>query len=265
MVVDAVNYKAVLILMSGASYTVTSLAVVIAIVRRYLKTRYPMGLLVAVSLALQGLVYAVAFEGNEWLLKFHPALNEEWQQALNRVFRLAACNSLVLALLIFGYFTYRTFRPGKTWALLLLAATGLCLFLSKDLTLMVEGPLVSTPWLARRWILAFYVIGSDLICVWMAWESLRAWRRFREDVRAGEQRDPVVINRFLLWGLAAVTYAVTGVSNLFARPQTAIELQPLWIVLLKSAGIFIFAILGYLSWAPSERFKAWITRRSQAV
>ena len=260
---DAVNYKALLILVSGVTYSITSLLVVIAIVRRYLKTRYPMGLWIALSLALQGLVYAVAFEGNEILLKSHPALDAASDRLLNGVFRLAACNSLVVALFIFGYFTYRTFRPGKRWALLLLLAAGLFLSLSKDLTLLMEGPLVSTPWLARHWILAFYVVGCASIFGWMSGESLAVWRQLREDARAGEARDPVVINRFLLWGLAAAMYAISGVSNLFGKPQAAIVDQPLWIVLMKSANIFIFAIFGYLAWAPPEFYKSWILSRAK--
>ncbi len=101
------------------------------------------------------------------------------------------------------------------------------------------------------------------VLVWISTESFTYWRRMRRRLRLG-LADPVVTNRFLLWGLgsgaalagsgvAALMMALTG-FDASGGPATALVL---------SAHGTVAAVAMWLAFLPPQRYRRWIERRSQ--
>ncbi len=103
------------------------------------------------------------------------------------------------------------------------------------------------------------------VLAWISIESYAYWRRMRRRLRLG-LADPVVTNRFLLWGLgfgaAFVGSGVGAVAMVLmgfeasSRPATALVL---------SAHGAVATVTMWLAFVPPERYRRWIRRRSQST
>ena len=107
-----------------------------------------------------------------------------------------------------------------------------------------------------------YAIGNSLNFGWLAYESLSRWRHYRKQLKEGKKLDPLVVNRFLLWGLAGVSYVVTASSNILHVPYEMV--QPLLPTALKGIFTLTFAIFSYLSWSPPGWFKRIVRKGEPA-
>jgi len=97
-------------------------------------------------------------------------------------------------------FTRSVFRSNQAWSRWLVYALLLALVLGVGVSSMQgdwEGYTVSNPWFWSEWL------GYTLTPLWVGVEGIRAFRNARKRVRIG-LCDPVVANRYLLWGLFGI-------------------------------------------------------------
>jgi len=111
----------------------------------------------------------------------------------------------------------------------------------------------------------FLRIGLQVGCLlWGSGEALRYWDRMRRRVRL-LLADPVVSNRFLLWGLGAgaagVGSAVGGFMQCFTQ-LPPIELP--WVMLSSSLHGLAAAVAMWLAFVPNARYTRWIRARAEA-
>lgn len=97
-------------------------------------------------------------------------------------------------------FVVAVFRPNERWARILACAMAALLWFSLA-GFGATGGFLGGAILSNWYWAGFLVIGSYQ--AWMAFESFRYWAMMRRRTRLG-LADPLVTNRFLLWGIAAL-------------------------------------------------------------
>ena len=170
-------------------------------------------------------------------------------------------------------FTWRTFRRDTAWApwvvgaALTVTAVGyVATGLAGDFTLtLVPGTAYWITFTTRTWVFA-----------WLCFECLRHWGLQRRRLRLG-LAEPLVANRFLLWGIWSAAMLVMGhfdplarvwYVSLFGAAGTLVpELgRPIVLTLVtgsSAVGIVVMATV-YLTFFPTESFARWVERRAQA-
>ena len=107
----------------------------------------------------------------------------------------------------------------------------------------------------------FLRIGLQVGCLlWGSGEALRYWDRMRRRVRL-QLSDPVVSNRFLLWGLGAGAAGVGSAVGGFMQWWT--QLPPIelpWVMLSSSLHGLVAAVAMWLAFVPRARFtrRTWV-------
>ena len=111
----------------------------------------------------------------------------------------------------------------------------------------------------------FLRIGLQVGCLlWGSGEALRYWDRMRRRVRL-QLSDPVVSNRFLLWGLGAGAAGVGSAVGGFMQWWT--QLPPIeqpWVMLSSSLHGLAAAVAMWLAFVPNARYTRWIRARAAA-
>ncbi len=227
----------------------------IAILRRYLETKYPPALLAASGFLALGFIFTPGMLFAVILIQARPDLETA---AWVRILSILVNNAFVIGLFLFTVFTRQVFRPGRRGSLFFLIFIGILLFGSKDLILMFEAKGMVVQWNARFGIRLMYAIGNSLNFGWLAYESLSRWRLYRRQLKKGKKMDPLVVNRFLLWGLAGISYTISALVTILNVPYEMV--QPLFPTMIKATFILAFAIFCYLSWSPPEWFKQVIRK-----
>lgn len=162
------------------------------------------------------------------------------------------------ALTLWG-FTWRVFRPGTRWAAVVFSLGALAVlagFVGEGFATSFSGGNFHTAW-SQLGILA-----RGLAFLWAAIESFRYFGLLRRRLRVG-LADPVVVNRFLLWGIATSTafgiYAVALVNLLDSSPQdvAAGVFKPTWALLTSVLGL-TSAICTWFAFLAPVRYRRWL-------
>jgi hypothetical protein len=97
----------------------------------------------------------------------------------------------------------------------------------------------------------------------MAAESLRYHGLLRRRLALG-LTDPVVVNRFLVWGVgAAATCAmVTLLLGLYLNGMTAMKNSLVASVVITASGL-LFAVVPCLTFAPPGAYLRWVEKRAE--
>jgi hypothetical protein len=239
--------------------------VTIAILRRYRETKYLPALLVGSSFFIMGFIFAPLLGSSRLILEVWPEIAGivgPGAPAWYKLHAMVVGNTFVIGLFLFAVFTRQVFRPRSTASFFFLILIGIFLIGLSDLMFIFDAKANGVVWTARLEIRIVYVIGNTLAFGWMAYESLGRWRLYRRQLREGKELDPLVVNRFLLWGLAGVSYVIAAFATLPFGPYIAI--QPLVPTVVLELCILSFAILSYLSWSPPEWFKRIIRKGEPA-
>jgi hypothetical protein len=169
------------------------------------------------------------------------------------LFGAAAGIALVMA------FTWRVFRPASRVAAAFALGTGTAAFVTATLFVhaLATAPADAAPAEVHR----AYGLGiMGLFQIWYAWmaiEALGEWQRARRRFALGLS-DPVVVNRFGLWGSLGVVQLFNGaVSIAFEASGHGMMTEPLPALWIAVVGLVTGALM-LLTFVPPTRYREWV-------
>ena len=168
---------------------------------------------------------------------------------------MAAGKSIAaVGIVLYNFFVWRVFRPNSR------AAAGLFFALLAITLAAIAGFAASgsfaTGLLDMRWFV-LELIGRLACPLWMIAESFAYWLRMRKRVTLG-LADPLVANRFLLWGIGASFGVLMLATSVTPRVAAGNELlMSLNLVVLGMAGI-ASSIPYWLAFFPPESYRRWV-------
>jgi hypothetical protein len=164
-------------------------------------------------------------------------------------------------------FTWRTFRPQATWCAWPIggAALGLAVHAClASLELHAAGTTIFDLNAVSLWRQVITILSGMVAYGWTAWEALRYHGRMRRQLALG-MGDPVVCNRFLLWGImSSIAFVAIALNN--AASIMAIDpLETPWLIYVATVAGMAQAIFLALTFLPPRVYLAWVRRRHAAV
>jgi hypothetical protein len=154
-------------------------------------------------------------------------------------------------------FNWTVFRRGDRWAkgfVGLVAALLAILFVGRLATGRFAPPLRMDVWFH------FHNVAVTGCLFWGSGESLRYYVLMRRRLRLG-LADPLVTNRFLLWGLGIGSAGVGSLITVVYILVTGHDMQELnWLTLSNSLFGLAAAVLMWIAFLPPTAYRRWIAR-----
>lgn len=174
---------------------------------------------------------------------------------------VAASSFTVFALYTF---TWRVFRPDSRWAALLFAmGSALGLWAGAGMAATSFYDAAVTPGLAGHWI-ALSALAYAICFGWAGAESLVYHARLKRRLRLG-LADPLLVNRFLLWG-GACSFALVIDVVLMAMALGGTDFNREGSVrLLVSASGLANAVAWFLGFTPPAWYVRWVGGESRSL
>jgi hypothetical protein len=155
-------------------------------------------------------------------------------------------------------FVWQTFRPRSPIALVL--ALGAIAVLLGSLQPVWTSPV------ARALIDPVHLLGDAVRLGGMLWGSLEALRYYaamRRRLALGLS-DPVVTNRFFLWGIAMASGAIVTVTSVYMTLSGMVEPDS-WPYLVIGIFSFISPAAQWLAFFPPRVYCEWVEHRAAGV
>jgi hypothetical protein len=169
----------------------------------------------------------------------------------------------VAAIVLFWLFDWRVFRPRARWAaaLFVVAAGGLVACWAGMVHAEHTGhDLAGILSKARPFSVGLLLLLS-LNYVWGGVESLIYYGTLRRRLSIGLV-DAVLVNRFLLWGVASLTTAFLCISLLYGVLRgVVIARDPVALYTIALAGV-VMSVTWYLTFFAPERYRRWVRERA---
>jgi hypothetical protein len=162
-------------------------------------------------------------------------------------------------------FTRQAFRAGQGWATALVALTFLAAVVicwgsvRSMLTASPETPPVEA---GQGWLLGVRLL-FEAWYVWTAIEGLLEYRQARRRLKLNLS-DPIVVNRFLLWGVMGVFLTLNGAVAAWLEWQGASPLVDLAPALVLAANGGVAGLLILLTFMPPQAYVHFVRRRALA-
>jgi hypothetical protein len=203
---------------------------------------------IGVHILLLMLGYAVEFVGIEAASRLGPTA---------ALLRCIGNLCYVFSILVYLLFTWRVFRPESRLAQVVAVGSIFALIVGWSGEVFTSHFDFRAERFAAPWFWIAFI--PRLVCMgWAAGEALQEYTRARRRLRFG-LTDPVVANRFLLWGLAAISelliYVVVMVSILRGVPADFLN---------GTAAIFVSAfglsaaVTVLLAFLPPRSYRRWV-------
>jgi len=163
-------------------------------------------------------------------------------------------------------FPWRTFRPHERWAkalALLLSTLMLGLVAGLLMALRASPPEANSFEVVKLWsgLMRVPFLGA---LGWNVLETLREYGMARRRMALG-MGDPVVANRFLLWGLSGGSQLAIHATSLGLHVRgVGMLAEPLGLFVV-AAGLLLAAAMMWLVFLPPAPYRAFIERRARAI
>jgi hypothetical protein len=156
-------------------------------------------------------------------------------------------------------FNWRVFRPHDAWAKALLAAV--CLAVLECFVGQSIDPGYRAMALDGEQVWLLYGQIGVVVFLWSAIESLRYFARLRKREKFG-LADPVVANRFLLWGVGTLCAgSVTTLVQVLQALGVDTNGTPAGAAVISPLGLIAACTL-WLAFLPPARYTRWVTARA---
>jgi hypothetical protein len=234
-------------LLGFLAFFVVSLAVGIRLIRLWWRTRQLPELLIGIGVLGIGPVGFGSMMVGVALLE-RAAASAELAFAIGSV-------SAYFGVLAQCVFTWRVYHPDAAWV------KGVVVLFGLGLAAVFVARLAATGFVPTPTPDATALAQSTLqVCclLWASVEALRYWGLMRRRARLGLS-DPVVCNRFLLWGIGAGAAGVGSAVGSVASFVIGIpSLQIPWVVASSSAHGFVAAVVMSLAFLPPPAYLRWL-------
>lgn len=245
------------LLLSTAAYVGVGIAVGIRLTRLALRTRgFPERMLGIACLAGPGLlapcmvvVHAVP----------HPELVVRIAAFLGQLGYALFCSVMVL-------FTWRCFRPDAAWARWLARATIAAVAFAAAVGIARALGAAAAPELKdmNHWAFRLTGFASLVGQLWTGLESFAYYGRMRKR-RALGLADPVVTNRFLLWGLVSLCALVAAGVPLLVGMLGGDSFNDVPTRLAGAAATIVGSVCLQLAFLPPQSYVSWLKARALAL
>lgn len=159
--------------------------------------------------------------------------------------------------------TQSVFRRRERWARWLVGGIGFCLITGAIGSAWV-GDLAGISVLSNPWYW-FEVSGDTAAVIWIAIEGLQQYRKARQRRSLG-LCDPIVCNRYLLWGLSGVSWIVYNAAVIAEYVDYSINQRWSDSLDLLVNGLSVIAVgLIWLVFFPPARYRRWIQNADAAA
>jgi hypothetical protein len=229
-----------------------------------------LGIFFVVSHVTGGIVVAVCY--GIWSEMGLPE-SPPWLSHIHAVGQL--CMGVGFAMIFL--FTQRTFYPASATAKLFVKVMCMAIAASLLVRAFHEGFAISVSPGPMHWVFYFLRLSALL---WASAASIVYWIRMRKRARLG-LADPMVANRFLLWGLWAIGSSLTALAEPIARlvyaavagesataadsiQGTAGSLIQTTLAITSVLCLFTTSVL-WLAFFPTRRYREWITARAESA
>jgi len=163
--------------------------------------------------------------------------------------RVAAASVLV--------FTWKVFRADEPWAQTFALLVAIALVMSwiafPSTRVHATGP-------RELFWYDFFAVARTVALAWGSIESLAYYRTCRMRMRIG-LTDPLLTNRFLLWGVGLAAMTLLMASTLLAAAVGVDPAVPGWVLLESFTGL-VGAIAMWLTFFPGRSYRAFVARRA---
>lgn len=158
-------------------------------------------------------------------------------------------------------FTWRAYHPDAAWA------KGAVAFFGLGLTAVFGVRLAGTGFVPTPTPDAAALVQSTLqvsCLLWASFEAFRYWHLMQRRARLGLS-DPVVCNRFLLWGIGAGAAGIGSAVGTVASLVVGVSsLQIPWVVASSSAHGFVAAVAMSLAFLSPPAYLRWVRGRADS-
>ncbi len=168
---------------------------------------------------------------------------------------------IVVGCSCFLFFNAKVFRPNASWSMpvaafgaLILAICGAAIVVAVHATTDVAALTERT----RNWT-ALFLFGLVAGLAWTAIEGFRHYRMMRKRLALG-LAEPIVTNRFLLWGISGmVSLSWNAVVSFYLLAGVNINTNPVPVFAISFGGLLTAACL-VLTFMPPAWYVRWIER-----
>ncbi|MCG8592274.1 MAG: hypothetical protein MJE66_23520 [Proteobacteria bacterium] len=243
-------------LASALAFSVTGALVGLRLLRLWLDTRQ------VPELSIGAALFAIAVVGYPSMLMAH-VLGQLGSSAAMPATIIGVVSSHV-AIMGVWTFTWRVFRLRATWGRLVLVAAGLA---HATIAVGTVQAIVAAEQIepysivsaASPWSEVNYVAFAAAF-FWAGAESFRYYRLMRKRLALGLAA-PVVVNRFLLWGVLGLeTALVNGAMGVLSAMGYSVITHPLPMLLSGVSGL-ASCVFWWLTFMPPQRYLDFIQRR----
>jgi hypothetical protein len=168
---------------------------------------------------------------------------------------------ITLGVTLIYLFTWRVFRPDEKWAAVLFWVSAAVLTAtSVPFQLAIFDATREAVWFP--WLDAAGKIARVGAGVWGGLESYRYWNLMRKRQALG-LADPLLTNRFLLWGGASIATATIMMITSIAPPSAPDQMNPMMAIAI-SALATVVGVQQFLAFLPPKSFQVWVRSRAEA-
>lgn len=244
-----------LLLLSTAAFILAGTVIGIRLLLLAARTRELPDFIVGFSLFdLSAVAYPLILYGNLGALQLANA----------KLVMTASLVALALGWAGVFFFTQRVFRPGESWALAL-ALSGVAMLgygLIAGAAYIQAAPdrgSLQSAHSPALWI----ELAAILVYSWTAIEGFRCWGQARRRLALG-LADPLVANRFLLWGTIGAASLLSVAPSLLITLAGGDGTQHVVARLSTAIGGFAASVALQFAFLPPAAYRRWLTRSATA-
>jgi hypothetical protein len=236
------------------AFFVAALAVGVRLLALWRRTRQLPELLVAIGVLGIGPVGFGSMVAGTAVYETHAA-------AATWLFAVGYC-AVLLGVLAQYVFNWKVYHASSWLAFGVVAVAGICTATILALRIFHAGFGPDDPTGPLRLSQSLAQVGALL---WGSVEALLYWVKMRRRSRLG-LADPVVTNRFLLWGIGAGAAGVgTAIGTVAAVVTGVTTLHADWVMASSSFHGFVAAVAMFLAFVPPKAYLRIVQRRAETA